>query len=204
VKYYLTIFSLFILKYPTFSQNIFYEDNQSGFGFFGTYSGDIYANTFGIGGSYTYESKLDFAYSYGYTIPKPNSEALYARGNRFSLSYLFRKEGNLGNYALEPAVGFSFGKDQETRYQVISGGLAVYKPIPLSEISGIIPEFSVGGRLVTDTQYRFVMVFVGGIIFHIRASKINRNSTYIKGGLILTTYGNFYYIKIGIALHTKK
>lgn len=202
MKFYLTLIFLISFISLSFSQAILYENEQSGLGFFGSYSGDIYSNTFGLGGSYTYNGKFDFGYSYGYTAPKPNSEILYARGNRFSLSYLFRKEGNLGDYALEPAAGFSFGKDQETRYRVISGGLSLYKPISLSDVSGIIPVFSLGGRLVMDTEYRYVMTFGGSIMFHIRASKRNRNTTYITGGLILTNYGSLYYVKLGIALNS--
>ncbi len=202
MKLFLTLIFLAFFITLSFSQAILYENKQSGLGFFGSYSGDLYSNTFGLGGNYCYNGKFDFGYSYGYTSPKPNSETLYARGNRFSLSYLFRKQGDLGSYAIEPAAGFSFGKDQETRYRVISGGLSLYKPVPLSEISGIIPEFSLGGRLIMDTEYRFVMTFGGSIMFHIRASKRNRNTTYITGGLILTNYGSVYYIKLGIALNS--
>lgn len=204
MKFHSLILPLLLFTGIGFSQNILYEKGQSGFGFFGSYSGNVYSNTFGLGANYVYEGRMDFGYSYGYTIPKPNTDALYAMANHFSFSYLFRKDGDLGGYAIEPGAGFSFGRDQETRYEVFSGGISLSKPIAISEIAGVIPEFSLGGRLVIDTEYRGIMTFGGSIMFHIRASERHKNVTYIKGGLILTNYGSFYYIKLGIALNTIK
>ena len=201
---YIVLFVLLIIGNYSFSQSILYEKDQNGFAFFGSYSGDISTNTFGLGGSYTYHGKFDFGYSYGYTTPKPASEALYAIGNRLNFSYLFRKKGNLGDYAIEPGIDFSWGKDQETNYRVFSGGLSLHKPISINEISGIIPEFSLGGRIIMDTQYRYVMTFGGNILFYIRSSRINSTLAYIKVGLVLTNYGSLFFVKLGFALDTKK
>jgi len=202
VRSLIIFFTLLLFANIAFSQSILYKNKQSGIGFFGSYSGDVNTSTFGLGGMYSYSGKFGFGYSYGYTLPNPNSEALYAIGNRLSFNYLWRKQGDLGDYAIEPGIGFSWGEDQETRYRVITGGISIYKPIILNEVSGLIPEFSVGGRLITDIEYRYVFTFGGSLLFYLRSNKRSRNLPYIKGGLLLTNYGSLFFIKIGIALAT--